>query len=102
MPWGFGGEMVNFGEAGRICLNQEIQGVCENCLWWEWDAGKGECGNSHYHICPLYRERLFSLKVQARSRREARLTAALPGAQPPSSGGLADPPGAEVEESGIS
>ena len=29
--------MVNFGDVGRICLNQEIRGVCENCPWWEWD-----------------------------------------------------------------
>jgi hypothetical protein len=51
--------MVNFGDVGRICLNQEIQGVCENCLWWEWDSRQRQCGNSRYHVCPLYRERLF-------------------------------------------
>jgi hypothetical protein len=51
--------MVNFGEVGRICLNQEIRGVCESCLWWEWDSRQQRCGNSRYHVCPLYRERLF-------------------------------------------
>ena len=86
--------MVNFGEAGRICLNQERLGACENCLWWEWDAVRGECGNSHYHICPLHRERLLSLK--------ARLNGTRAGAQPPADGGLADPPDAKAEESGIS
>ena len=89
--------MVNFGEAGRICLNQERQGACENCLWWEWDAVRGECGNAHYHICPLHRERVFSLKAQARSSREAQL----PGPRP-EDGGLAYPPGAKAGESGIS
>ena len=51
--------MVNFGDVGRICLNQEIRGVCENCLWWEWDSRQQRCSNSRYHVCPLYRERLF-------------------------------------------
>lgn len=51
--------MVNFGEAGRICLNREMRGVCENCLWWEWDSGKQRCSNSGYHVCPLYRDLLF-------------------------------------------
>ncbi len=51
--------MVNFGDVGRICLNQEIRGVCENCLWWEWDSGQQRCSNACYHVCPLYRKRLF-------------------------------------------
>jgi hypothetical protein len=51
--------MVNFGDVGRICLNQEMRGVCENCLWWEWDSGQKRCSNSGYHVCPLYRKRLF-------------------------------------------
>ena len=62
------GEMVNFGEAGRICLNQEMQGACENCLWWEWDARRKECSNSQYHICPLFRERLFNLAAREQQR----------------------------------
>ncbi len=57
------GEMLDFGEAGKICLNQERQGACENCLWWEWDAARHECRNSHGHVCPGYRERLFSLEA---------------------------------------
>ena len=51
--------MVNLGDVGRICLNQERRGVCENCLWWEWDSRQQQCSNSGYHVCPLYRERLF-------------------------------------------
>ena len=55
--------MFDFGEAGKICLNQERQGACENCLWWEWDAARHECRNSHGHVCPGYRERLFRLEA---------------------------------------
>ena len=57
-----GGErvMVNLGDVGRICLNQERRGVCENCLWWEWDSRQQRCSNGCYHVCPLYRERLFA------------------------------------------
>ena len=62
------GEMDNIGEAGRICLNQERRGACQSCLWWEWDNRRGECANSHYHICPLYREQLFSQGAQEQPR----------------------------------
>jgi hypothetical protein len=55
--------MFDFGEAGKICLNQKRQGACENCLWWEWDAARHECRNSHSHVCPGYREQLFSLEA---------------------------------------
>ncbi len=86
--------MVNIGETGRICLNQERQGACENCLWWEWDAASGECGNSHYHICPLYRERLFNQK--------ARLSGARQASPPAANGDSVDQPGVKAEESGTS
>jgi hypothetical protein len=52
--------MVNFGDVGRICLNQAMREVCKNCLWWEWDSLQQRCINSRYHICPLYRELLFN------------------------------------------
>lgn len=94
--------MVNIGEAGRICLNQERQGACENCLWWEWDAARGECGNCHYHVCPLYRERLFSQGVQDRARRETLLRGTGSGARQSSSTALADLLDAKAEEPGIS
>ena len=55
--------MVNLGDVGRICVNQEIRGICENCLWWEWDPGQQRCSNSRYHVCPLYRERLFDVNA---------------------------------------
>ena len=62
--------MVNFGDVGRICLNQEIRGVCENCLWWEWDSGQQRCSNSCYHVCPLYRKRLFDATAVERGAPE--------------------------------
>ena len=55
-----GEKMVNLGDVGRICLNQEMRGVCKSCLWWEWDAHKQRCTNSEYNVCPLYREQLFN------------------------------------------
>ena len=58
--------MVNLGDVGRICLNQEMQGVCKSCLWWEWDPGQQRCANSQYHICPLYREQLFNKIVSTK------------------------------------
>jgi hypothetical protein len=57
--------MVDLGDVGRICLNQERRGVCESCLWWEWDSGQQRCSNSRYHVCPLYRERVFDVNATA-------------------------------------
>ena len=74
-----GGEMLDFGEAGKICLNQERQGACENCLWWEWDAAQHECRNSHGHVCPGYRERLLAWSAD---RRECRFTGRPEGRRP--------------------
>ena len=88
--------MVNFGDVGRICLNREIRGVCESCLWWEWDSGKQRCANAHYHVCPLYRELLFNVKAPARWRRDRRS-----GPQP-AGAGSGDQPAAPAGESGIS
>jgi hypothetical protein len=86
--------MVDFGDVGRICLNREIRGVCEGCLWWEWDSGRQQCCNAQYHICPLYRERLFNLNAPLGLR---------PDLRPRLSGaGLGDQPASKVGGSGIS
>jgi hypothetical protein len=58
--------MVNLGDVGRICLNQEMQGVCKSCLWWEWDPVQQRCSNSQYHVCPLYRAQLFNKIVSTK------------------------------------
>jgi hypothetical protein len=88
--------MVNFGDVGRICLNQEIRGVCESCLWWEWDAGKQRCANAQLHVCPVYRDLLFNVKASAGWRRGLRSWPQLAGA------GSKDQPAAPAGESGIS
>ncbi len=90
--------MVNIGEAGMICLNQERHGACESCLWWEWDNLRGECSNSQYHICPIYREQLFSQLAQG----QARLNGPQPGTPPLSGVGLAGLPGVKAGGSGNS
>ena len=88
--------IINFGDVGRICLNQEIRGVCENCLWWEWDSRQQRCSNAQYHVCPLYRDLLFNAKVSARLRQELR------SGFPPADAGSGDQPVAPAGESGIS
>ena len=57
---------MNFGDVGRICLNGEIEEVCQNCPWLEWDAHRRQCHNCHYPICPLRREKLLSEGIQVR------------------------------------
>ena len=90
--------MVDFGDAGRICLNRKISGVCENCLWWEWDSARQQCANFQYHICPLYREHLFSAATKSWSRRLLQ-----PDSGPrPSGVGSGGPPVSGAGESGIS
>ncbi len=50
---------MDLGDVGVICLNAEIKGVCENCLWWEWDSSKQQCSNWQYPVCPIYWQKLF-------------------------------------------
>jgi hypothetical protein len=90
--------MVDFGDAGRICLNREISGACENCLWWEWDSTRRQCCNCQYHICPLYRERLFNTAYQNRAHRTYRT----PEETRPANAGSDDPPASRAGESGTS
>jgi hypothetical protein len=49
-----------------------MRGVCENCLWWEWDSRLQRCSNSRYYICPLYRELLFNANASAGLRQNLR------------------------------
>jgi hypothetical protein len=41
---------------GIICINGEIQGDCQNCLWLEWDRGQKQCQNHNTRVCPLSKE----------------------------------------------
>lgn len=51
--------MVNFGDVGIICVNRDLKGLCQNCLWWEWDSGKQHCCNGESPICAIYRQQLL-------------------------------------------
>jgi hypothetical protein len=89
--------VVDFGDVGRICLNGEISGDCQNCLWWEWDSKKQRCANSQYHVCPVYREGLFNLSAKLlRQEFQAK------GTPRPSGVELAGPPAAKAGEPGTS
>ncbi len=89
--------MVDFGDVGVICVNQDIEGVCQNCLWWEWDSRLQLCGNCQSPLCAIYRQQLFSVGSEPRPRKEP--LAKSPGPRP-SNGDSADPPAAKVGEAG--
>jgi len=89
--------MENFGDVGVVCLNGKIKGVCQSCLWWEWDSAMRQCSNCRYPVCPMYREWLLSPGPPTGGRQEPRLN----GELPPSGVGLEGPPGAAAKESGI-
>ena len=44
--------MATFRNMGIICINGEIQGVCQNCLWLEWNPKLKKCTNSKTCFCP--------------------------------------------------
>jgi len=37
---------------GIMCINGEIQGVCQTCLWLEWNPELKRCTNSNSCLCP--------------------------------------------------
>ena len=44
--------MATFNKMGVMCINGEIQGVCQNCLWLEWNPELKRCTNSDTCFCP--------------------------------------------------
>ena len=44
--------MATFSNMGIMCINGEIQGVCQNCLWLEWNPELKKCTNSNTCFCP--------------------------------------------------
>ena len=53
--------MATFSNMGIMCINGEIQGVCQNCLWLEWNPELKRCTNSNTCFCPSQDdEELFS------------------------------------------
>ena len=87
---------MNFGDVGTICLNREIEAVCQNCLWWEWDTRLQRCSNWQYPICHLYREQLLSAGGEICLRHEPAVKAKLT----PAGAGSEGPLGVKAGESG--
>jgi len=49
---------------GVMCINGEIQGVCQSCLWLEWNPQLKKCTNSNTCFCPKrYAEQSLSTEV---------------------------------------
>jgi hypothetical protein len=51
--------MVRFSKMGVMCINGEIQGVCQNCLWLEWNPQLKVCTNSKTCFCPRREQEEF-------------------------------------------
>ncbi len=43
--------MVRLREIGIICITTELQGICQGCLWLEWDPGRQRCLNRFGPLC---------------------------------------------------
>lgn len=50
---------MDFSELGMMCLNRDLRGECQECLWWEMDTRLGCCRNYRNAICPIYRRQLY-------------------------------------------
>gem|GEM_PF-2680890 len=44
--------MTAWRRMGIICINQEIQGDCQQCLWLEWSPSAKHCLNESTCLCP--------------------------------------------------
>ncbi len=45
---------------GVICLNGSVvRGVCDHCIWYDWDEATRSCLNRNEPICRLYLSDLF-------------------------------------------
>lgn len=58
--------MATFNKMGVMCINGEIQGVCQNCLWLEWNPELKRCTNSDTCLCPRREEEPASSAFQMR------------------------------------
>ncbi len=43
--------MAAWQKMGIICINSEIQGVCQQCLWLEWNPVEKHCRNELTVLC---------------------------------------------------
>lgn len=48
--------MAAWQKMGVICINADIQGVCQQCLWLEWNPARKYCLNEHTCLCPKRQE----------------------------------------------
>jgi hypothetical protein len=48
--------MATFSNMGVMCINGEIQGVCQSCLWLEWNPKLKKCTNCNTCFCPRREE----------------------------------------------
>jgi len=46
--------MTDLRDVGIICINGKIQGVCQNCLWLEWNHALNKCVNQDTSVCRLH------------------------------------------------
>jgi hypothetical protein len=44
--------MTTLRNMGIMCINGEIQGVCQKCLWLEWNPELKQCTNANTCFCP--------------------------------------------------
>ncbi len=44
--------MAAWQKMGVICINADVQGVCQQCLWLEWNPAEKHCRNEHTCLCP--------------------------------------------------
>ncbi|MDD3581575.1 MAG: hypothetical protein PHW74_11200 [Desulfobacca sp.] len=46
--------MSELRDVGIICINGKIKGLCQNCLWLEWDHALDKCVNQGTSVCRLH------------------------------------------------
>ena len=44
--------MAAWRKMGVICINTDVQGVCQQCLWLEWNPAQKHCRNESTCLCP--------------------------------------------------
>lgn len=44
--------MAAWRSMGVICINTEVQGDCQQCLWLEWNPAQKCCYNEFTRLCP--------------------------------------------------
>jgi hypothetical protein len=55
--------MLSLKNIGMICINGNLQGVCQSCLWLEWDRTQTTCLNQHTPVCSLPPDQFSTLPL---------------------------------------